>query len=149
MLSTHDRNCLSCVRSGNCELQKLCQDYGVDDEAIFDGEKHASLMIDDSAAAYGARQQQVHPVPPLCGRLRQASRALAVIGANDRGFDTHIGCAFEHEPGRTWPASSCGQCIVVCPTGALTEKDNTKRCWRCPGRSDQTRSRADRSCHPC
>ena len=39
LLSTHDRKCLSCVRSENCEFQKLCRDYGVEQEDIFDGEK--------------------------------------------------------------------------------------------------------------
>ncbi len=42
MLSTHDKNCLSCVRSGNCELQKLCRDYGVEDVDAFEGEIPAS-----------------------------------------------------------------------------------------------------------
>ena len=48
ILSTHNRSCLSCVRSGNCELQKLCKDFRIYDEAIFDGEKPAS-DYDDSA----------------------------------------------------------------------------------------------------
>ena len=49
ILSTHDRKCLSCVRSGNCELQKLCKEFGVDDETRFEGE-NPHYEFDDSAA---------------------------------------------------------------------------------------------------
>ena len=48
LLSTHNRKCLSCVKSGNCELQKLCLDYGVDNESAYDGER-IEYEIDDSA----------------------------------------------------------------------------------------------------
>ncbi len=55
ILSTHKQDCLSCVRSGNCELQQLCQDYGVDDETAYDGDKptsrgrHAVHMVRDNS----------------------------------------------------------------------------------------------------
>ncbi|MFR7484227.1 MAG: [FeFe] hydrogenase, group A [Acutalibacter sp.] len=53
------------------------------------------------------------------------SQHVSVIGANNRGFDTEIGCAFEKPLGDV-ACVACGQCIVSCPTGALTEKDNTQ-----------------------
>ena len=53
---------------------------------------------------------------------------VSVIGANDRGIDTHIGTAFD-KPLSDVPCVSCGQCTVVCPTGALTEKDDTDKVW--------------------
>ena len=64
LLSTHDQNCLSCVRSTDCELQKLCRDYGVNGMRFIGSRERYAID------AYGARRQQVHPVPPLCGRLQ-------------------------------------------------------------------------------
>ena len=120
ILSTHERKCLSCVRSGNCELQKLCQEYGVD-ESRFEGENpHYNL---DETTAYLVRDNNKCI---LCRRCVAACNAqgIGVIGANNRGFDSVIGCSFD----RNLDAVSCvgcGQCIVNCPTGALRERDDT------------------------
>ena len=68
----------------------------------------------------------------LCRRCVAACaklQGIGVIGPNDRGFKTHIGCAFEQNLGEV-ACVSCGQCIVVCPTGALHEKDNTDEVWK-------------------
>ncbi len=125
ILSTHDKKCLSCVRSGNCELQKLCRDYGVEDADKYEGFRpHYEL---DTSAAHLVRDNNKCV---LCRRCVAACKQqfVSVIGANDRGIDTHIACAFE-KPLNDVPCVSCGQCIVVCPTGALTEKDDTDKVW--------------------
>ncbi|MCR4615128.1 MAG: [FeFe] hydrogenase, group A [Clostridiales bacterium] len=123
ILSTHDKKCLSCVRSGNCELQKLCKEFGVDDEDYFKGE-NVRYDFDDSAAHMIRDNNKCI----LCRRCVAAcdNQNISVIGANARGFDTHIGSAFEKDLADV-SCISCGQCIVNCPTGALREKDETDK----------------------
>ncbi|NLW64806.1 MAG: 2Fe-2S iron-sulfur cluster binding domain-containing protein [Clostridiales bacterium] len=126
LLSNHRRECLSCVRSGNCELQKLCRDYGVEDERRFDGAMTPST-IDDSAT-HMIRDNSKCILCRRCTAVCDQNQAAAVIGVNNRGFNTHIGCAFD-APLNTVACVSCGQCIVACPTGALFERDDTDRVW--------------------
>lgn len=121
ILSNHDRRCLSCVRSGNCELQKLCKDLGVEDESLYDGEK-LNFPLDESAA-HMVRDNNKCILCRRCSAVCSKTQAVGVIGANERGFKTNIGSAFEMGLGDT-SCVSCGQCIAVCPTGALYEKDS-------------------------
>ena len=92
LLSVHDRKCLSCVRSGSCELQKLCLEYGVEVENRFDGDK--PVWDIDTSATHMVRDNNKCI---LCRRCVAAcdNQAISVIGANARGFDTHIGSAFD------------------------------------------------------
>ena len=123
VLSTHNKACLSCVRSGNCELQKLCKDYGVEDVNTYEGEMPAAQFDDSAPHMIRDNSKCV-----LCRRCVSAcdNQAISVIGANARGFDTHIGSPFEL-PLYDFSCVSCGQCIVNCPTGALYEKDDTAK----------------------
>ena len=123
ILSTHERKCLSCVRSTNCELQKLCKEYGVENESKFDGitpdyayDDSMPHMIRDNSKCI------------LCRRCVAAcdEQGISVIGANARGFDTCITSPFEREI-KEFSCIACGQCIVNCPTGALREKDDTPK----------------------
>lgn len=123
ILSTHERKCLSCVRSTNCELQKLCKEYGVENESKFDGitpdyayDDSMPHMIRDNSKCI------------LCRRCVAAcdEQSISVIGANARGFDTCITSPFEREI-KEFSCIACGQCIVNCPTGALREKDDTPK----------------------
>ena len=123
ILSTHERKCLSCVRSTNCELQKLCEEYGVENESKFDGitpdyayDDSMPHMIRDNSKCI------------LCRRCVAAcdEQGISVIGANARGFDTCITSPFEREI-KEFSCIACGQCIVNCPTGALREKDDTPK----------------------
>lgn len=126
LLSAHNRSCLSCVRSGSCELQKLALDYGVENAAEYAGAVPESTVDDSTGVLIRDNSKCV-----LCRRCVAAcarQQAVAVIGPNDRGFDTHIGCAFDRKLADV-PCVSCGQCITVCPTGALHERDDTEKVW--------------------
>ena len=122
ILSTHDRKCLSCVRSGDCELQKLAKDLKVEDASIYDGEM---ITYDiDNSAAHMYRDNNKCVLCRRCVAVCEKTQGVGVIGANERGFTTNIASAFDMGLGET-SCVSCGQCIAVCPTGAIAEKDNT------------------------
>ncbi len=123
ILSNHDRRCLSCVRSGSCELQKLCYELGVQDEGLYDGVRNHYEQ--DDSAAHMVRDNNKCILCRRCSAVCDKVQGIGVIGANERGFDTSISCAFDMGLGET-SCVSCGQCIAVCPTGALYEKDSTQ-----------------------
>ena len=124
ILSVHDKKCLSCPRSTNCELQKLCRDYGVDDSQ-FEGEK--PVYEKDLSTPHLVRDNNKCILCRRCVATCE-NQYVSVIGANDRGMDTSIGQPF-NLPLNSTPCISCGQCTVVCPTGALTERDDTQKVW--------------------
>ncbi len=121
ILSNHDRKCLSCPRNGSCELQQMCYDFGVEDECRYDG-SNPKVKVDTSTAHLVRNNNKCI----LCRRCVAVcnDQYVGVIGANNRGFDTEIGCYFNADLNDT-SCVSCGQCTAVCPTGALVEKDQT------------------------
>lgn len=123
LLSNHNKHCLSCIRSTSCELQKLCLDYGVEDSR-YTGEMTASTPDESSLSIVRDNSKCV-----LCRRCSATCakvQGIGVIGANNRGFDTAIGCAFD-APLDSTSCVNCGQCIEACPTGALHEVDETEK----------------------
>ena len=123
ILSNHKKECLSCVRSGSCELQALCNEYGVD-ENHFDGENPAVEI--DNSAVHMSRDNSKCILCRRCVAACAVTQGIGVIGANERGFATQIASAFDMNLADT-ACVSCGQCITACPTGALTEKDDTQK----------------------
>lgn len=124
LLSEHHKKCLSCVRSSRCELQKLCKDYGVDEDRFPDTEK---LQDIDLSSSYLVRDNNkcIH-----CMRCVAACnhQAVGVIGPKSRGHNKTIGCAFDI-PLQNTACVGCGQCIVSCPVGALYEKSSIPEVW--------------------
>ena len=121
ILSNHRMDCLTCSRNTNCELRQLASDLGID-MVRYAGD-NIPPQIEDSALHLVRDNSKC----VLCRRCVSACRKLqsvGVIGPNERGFMTHIGSAFDRDLAEV-DCVSCGQCIVVCPTGALSEKDST------------------------
>lgn len=119
MLSDHEQQCLSCTRNQNCELQRLAVQYGCDANK-YTGEKLEYEV--DTTTDYLVRDNNKCILCRRCVAVCDKVQGVNVIGANNRGFNTHIACAFEKNLDGV-ACVGCGQCISVCPTGALVEKD--------------------------
>ena len=123
LLSNHRKECLSCERNTNCELQTLAYEYGCD------ANKYKGAMCTDpadSSTDYLIRDNTKCVLCRRCVAMCNKVQKVGVLGASERGFNTHIGCAFDMNLVNT-PCIGCGQCVTACPTGALKEKDDITR----------------------
>lgn len=126
LLSDHNLECPTCVRNLNCELQKLSEELGIK-SIRFQGEKHAPRYDDFSPSIVRDASKCI-----LCRRCVSAChkvQEVGVISPNHRGFNTVIAPAFDMSLAEV-ACVNCGQCILVCPVGALKEKDDTDKVWQ-------------------
>lgn len=119
ILSNHEKKCLTCVRNRNCELQQLSEELGID-ELRYEGE-NISYPLDNTSTSLVRDNNKCI----LCRRCIAAckNQTVSVIDCADRGFKTHITSTFEKDI-KDVGCIFCGQCIVSCPVGALTEKND-------------------------
>jgi iron-only hydrogenase group A len=129
LLANHPFECLTCERSGNCELQTLAHDLGVREVPYF-GEKR-TVPIDDSSLSLVRDPNKCI----LCGRcVRMCSEVQGVhaLGYVNRGWETLIDPFFSNKLANV-ACVNCGQCSTVCPTGAITEKSHVDDVWAALG----------------
>lgn len=125
ILSAHEKKCLTCVRSRSCELQKLASDFNLK-EVRFEGELH-SFPIDDLSHSV-VRDPNKCVLCRRCVSVCKNVQTVSAIETTDRGFQTIVASPF-HMPLKDTPCVNCGQCIVVCPVGALREKSSVEQVW--------------------
>lgn len=126
LLSDHPNDCLKCAKNLNCQLQKLAHDLNIR-EIKYTGEMR-NLPIDDNS--YSLVRDPNKCI--LCRRCETMCNTVQTVGALaevGRGFNTHVGSTFNRSMFET-TCTFCGQCLSVCPTGALTEKSNIKEIWK-------------------
>ncbi len=126
ILSNHDKKCLTCVRSKNCELQTLAEELNIK-ELRFEGETN-NYALDDFSPSI-VRDQNKCILCRRCVSMCKNVQTVNVISATERGFKSAVGCAFDMSLADV-PCTNCGQCISVCPVGALREKDDTDKVWQ-------------------
>lgn len=124
ILSNHKKNCLSCSRNTDCELQALAERMGVGD-VVYEGT--AEDEIDDLSTSIVRDNSKC----VLCRRCVAVCKNVQTVGAIDvayRGMNSKITPAF-NKPLAESNCINCGQCVAVCPVGALTIKYNIDRVW--------------------
>ncbi|MDX9848165.1 MAG: NADH-dependent [FeFe] hydrogenase, group A6 [Tenuifilaceae bacterium] len=127
ILSDHPKDCLTCAKSGNCELQDMAIKLGV---RKIPGQEYAEMStyrVDTSPSIIRDLDKCI-----MCRRCEMMCNDVQTVGALNafnRGFHAAVAPAFEQDLEKS-PCTYCGQCVAVCPTGALTEVDHTPQVIR-------------------
>lgn len=127
MMSEHYGDCFACARNGSCELQKLCADYAVSTERF--GRPDAPLFDMADPANIIQRDMNKCILCRRCVRMCALYQGISALTTDGRGDHSRISTFMGREMKDAW-CINCGQCINRCPTGALTERDDTDAVWR-------------------
>lgn len=122
ILSDHPKDCLSCAKSGNCDLQDMAVKLGIREIPGMEYAEMSSYRLDTSPSIIRDLDKCI-----MCRRCETMCNDFQTVGALhavNRGFNAVVAPAFEMNLEHS-PCTYCGQCVAVCPTGALTEVDHT------------------------
>lgn len=125
MLSDHPKNCLTCWRNQNCELQQLGNLIQID-EYRYEGAKSKDF-IDNSSPSI-VRDSSKCILCRRCVTVCNQIQGVGLMNPHHRGFSTSIGPSEDELLGESI-CTNCGQCVLVCPVGALKERDSTEQVW--------------------
>jgi iron-only hydrogenase group A len=126
LLSNHKRECTTCIRSENCDLQTVAKELNIRD-VRYSGEKSGGSLDDSSCSVVRDSEKCI-----LCGRCISTCGNIQTVHAinfSGRGFDTKVTTSYERPLGESL-CINCGQCILACPVGALHEKESIKPVWK-------------------
>ena len=125
MLSDHPKECLSCWRNQNCELQDLGNLIQIS-EFRYEGAKSKDII--DTSSPSIVRDSSKCILCRRCVTVCNDIQGIGLMNPHHRGFSTFIGPSEDELFGES-VCTNCGQCVLVCPVGALKEKDSTAITW--------------------
>lgn len=126
LLSDHPNSCLTCAKNLNCQLQKLAQDLGIRDIPYQGERRHIPI---DSRSLSMVREPEKCILCRRCETMCNEVQTVGALAEVGRGFDCHVGSTFNRSMFET-TCTFCGQCVTVCPTGALHGMNYIRKVWK-------------------
>jgi len=123
ILSDHPADCLQCAKNGNCELQDLAVRFGIRKNP-FIGPEHEQSSYQLEVSPSIIRDMNKCVMCRRCETMCNEMQTVGALSAIERGFPAVVSTAFNQHLDHS-PCTFCGQCVAVCPVGALTEVDHT------------------------